>query len=726
MPKLATAKARTFSPKFGKPEQSFCTGCVLEKTGVGYVPGCGPSNSPIVLVGEGPWFDEQAHGEPFVGASGSMLTRILKLIGRQREQYRIDNAIRCSYGAIEKDGRQQAIVERCGYLSETLANPATRVVVPMGATALKRVLGLHGNKKVRVQDFHGTVQRDPSDSFWVVPSYHPSYLQRGATNLIGVAAFDLARAQEVVDGKYVADVERLVLDPPVDWFRAWADSYIAACAQDPYGYPLAVDIETPEGNATKGEKLTAAADDSYQIKRINFSCDPEEGLTVPYEGEYIPIINRILAAGGVKYFWFKGYDEPRLMHAQSLASDMPTRLLNLDIMWAWKALQPALPMGLGHAAPFYCRASAWKHLSESAEVTYAAIAGRRTRVVGDGVLRDLTAEGRESVFWRHQHRFHAYVLRPATDVGLAIDRPALSAFKEKLNTKASALLQTIQAHVPDAVRPMTPAQGLTKPPAPSLLHTKARATKKDGTAKKEAPDPIKAEVYAQAVVVEKLVLREVWVCKTCGRIEVLRTHCCQPGLYVRCDMCDGKGSGPFATGETCACSWCHGRGETLLTKDAVPQVVKEVASVRRWFWVEPFNPDSPLQLLALGKACKLDPGKDKKSGNDSVDRETLQRWAKETEGTPVGEALEAMLLYKAIAKVRGTYALGIERRLDVNDRVHGEFTFRPETMRLSGINPNLTNVVADKGGKDSLAAGFRLCVVARGREVAAGSEYADE
>lgn len=693
-PRPAPAKVRTFAPKFSKPPQSYCAGCVLETRGVGYVPGCGPAHAPIVLVGEGPWFDEQAHGEPFVGASGSMLTRILKLIGRQREQYRIDNAIRCSYGAIEKDGRQEEIVTRCGYLSETLANPATQVVVPMGGVALKRVLGLHDNKKVRVQDFHGTVQRDPTDSFWVVPTYHPSHLQRGATNLIGVAAFDLARAQEIIDGTYREDVERLVLDPPVDWFAAWADRYIAAATQDPYGYPLAVDIETPEGSAAKGEKLTAAADDSYIIKRINLSYDPEEGVTVPDDPAYFAIVQRILAARGVRYMWFKGYDEPRLLAAKLTSADRADRLMTLDIMWAFKALQADLPMGLGHAAPFYCRVPAWKHLAHSEPAKYGAIDGVRTRKVGDGILRDLTAEGRQDVFWRHQHRFHATTLQPATDVGLAIDRAKLAAFKEKLNGEARRLLQIIQAHVPEACRPLTPTQGLTREPPPGMLHTKARELKKDGTAKKEAPDPIKAEVYALAGVVKKLVLREVQSCRTCGKVEVAKTHRCQPGLPG-------------------------------VAEDATPEIVVAPATVTRWFWVEPFNPDSPPQLLALGKLVGLTPGTDKHTGNESVDKETLARWAKESSGTPLGEALDAILIYKAVAKTRGTYVLGVERRLDDQDRIHGEFSFKPNTMRLSSIAPNLQNVRADKDGKESLAAGFRLCVVARGREVEEGSEYAD-
>ena len=45
----------------------------------------------------------------------------------------------------------------CPYLETTLAERHP-VVVPMGMTALRRVLHLEHKKKVRVQDFHGSVQ----------------------------------------------------------------------------------------------------------------------------------------------------------------------------------------------------------------------------------------------------------------------------------------------------------------------------------------------------------------------------------------------------------------------------------------------------------------------------------------------------------------------------------------------------------------------------------------
>jgi hypothetical protein len=130
-------------------------------------------------------------------------------------------------------------------------------------------------------------------------------------------------------------------------------------------------------------------------------------------------------------------------------------------------------------------------------------------------------------------------------------------------------------------------------------------------------------------------------------------------------------------------------------------------AVRRWYWQEPFNPDSPDQVLAYIKYRKHQPGRAKKSQADSTNKETLKKL------TRTGDPFYAFLLdYRAVVKVKGTYVDGTERRLDAQDRIHPEPTFRPSTGRLSYANPNITNVVADKGGKDTLAAGFRKCVVA--------------
>ncbi len=104
-----------------------------------------------------------------------------------------------------------------------------------------------------------------------------------------------------------------------------------------------------------------------------------------------------------------------------------------------------------------------------------------------------------------------------------------------------------------------------------------------------------------------------------------------------------------------------------------------------------------------------------------MDRETLSRLIRETRDP----LYSAMLDYRAVQKVNGTYVRGTEKRLDSNDRVHPQTTFKPSTMRTAQVNPNIQNVVADKGGADSLAAGFRHVVVARGMEVEEGSGWED-
>lgn len=662
MPLLAKPPVRRATPsRFPKPDA--CLGCPLEVHGAGFVPPDGPLAAPILLVGEAPGYDEIATGAPMIGAAGSMLARVLKLIGTQREDYRIHNVIQCVPPGYEVK-RFPGAVDACRYLDTTLTEQHP-VVVPLGGTAIRRILQLgpdHTGKKYGVENFHGTVQRDPTDRFWVVPTYHPSHLQRGAHNLLGVVAHDLLKAHEVAEGRYVASPESLILDPPLDWFRAWADVYIAAATQDPYAYPLAVDIETPEKASDEGSLATSVNDATYQILRVNLSYSPDEGVTIPWTPEYAAILVDLLALDAVRYFWFKGYDEPRLIAAYALPASRASRAMNLDLMWAAKALQSDLPQGLGFWAPLYVNGPAWKHLSDTDPARYAAIDGCRTRRVGDGILADLAADGRADVFWRHQHQFALTTLQPATDVGMYIDREKLAAFKAKLDATATDRLGIIQTHVPAGLRPLTPKGGLTRPPVPDLLHTKARATKRDGSAKKDAPDPLKAEVFKLAQVVERIILAEVTLCQTCGKQEVSKTHRCQPS------MLEG-------------------------VADAQPILVRAVVSVRRWFWQEPFNPDSPLQLLALGAHAGLPPGRDKKSGKPSVDRETLVKWAKASSGTDLGRALQAIIDYKAVAKVRGTYVLGTEKRLDASSRLHSSFLFKPSTMRLSSVAPNVQNCI---------------------------------
>ncbi len=58
-------------------EVSGCQNCTLHHSRKLSVPGEGPANSEIMLIGEGPGFHENEQGRPFVGAAGNLLNELL-------------------------------------------------------------------------------------------------------------------------------------------------------------------------------------------------------------------------------------------------------------------------------------------------------------------------------------------------------------------------------------------------------------------------------------------------------------------------------------------------------------------------------------------------------------------------------------------------------------------------------------------------------------------------
>ncbi len=74
---------------------SGCTRCRLSEGRTHVVFGVGNPNADLMFVGEGPGFNEDRQGEPFVGQAGKLLTELLKSIGLQREDVYIANVVKC-------------------------------------------------------------------------------------------------------------------------------------------------------------------------------------------------------------------------------------------------------------------------------------------------------------------------------------------------------------------------------------------------------------------------------------------------------------------------------------------------------------------------------------------------------------------------------------------------------------------------------------------------------
>ncbi len=656
------------------PKPSTCCGCPLEFVGQGFAPPSGPPGAPLLFVGEALGHHEALRGEVFVGDAGAMLNRILSHANIPRESVRIANICSCRPPGNELEGMPYAAgaIAHCRVHLDPILAEGSPVVVPLGTTALRSLLHLEGQSHVSIQNFHGTVSRPAGADYLVVPTFHPSYLQRGATHLLDTVRHDLSTAQRVACEGYHPPDLALVVDPEVQWFAAWVENLVAAAVLDPDGVWLNVDVETPEKIKGRDEsELSAGLKHDEVILRINFGCRADEGITVPWIGPYVPLIKRALAAPCVHMMWHYDFDLPRILKHGCVVNG---RIW--DLMWAWHVLQSDLPRGLGFAAPLLDAEdkTPWKHLAAITgyEGDYAAMDGVKPFRMAQTLVKDLLAAGMWDVFQHHIMDIDQYVMKPLEKVGLLIDPEAIAAFKTKLETSDRRILHAIQAAVPDTMKPRTPKEGLKHDPGINAVHTKGRATTKAGKPKKVVASDVKQELFAQsAIVVEQDIEKLVQVCSACNAVDIAKSHRCTD-------------------------------------KTLVPNVILEVRTVHRYFWQEPFSPDSPQQVLNYALARGHKPGKQKKTKLPTMDRQTLERIGKTTK-----DPLYALILdHRAVGKVLGTYVEGTLKRLGDDGRVHPTVTWKPSTLRPSCVNPNLFNVVTDRGGKDSLAAGFRKCIVA--------------
>ena len=72
-----------------------CRRCKLWKSRTNIVFGAGSPDARLVFVGEGPGYDEDRQGEPFVGKAGQLLTRIIEAMKLSRERVYICNIVKC-------------------------------------------------------------------------------------------------------------------------------------------------------------------------------------------------------------------------------------------------------------------------------------------------------------------------------------------------------------------------------------------------------------------------------------------------------------------------------------------------------------------------------------------------------------------------------------------------------------------------------------------------------
>ena len=166
-------------------EVSNCTDCPLHQNRSRAVPGEGPENAEIMLIGEAPGFNEDKQGRPFVGAAGQFLEKLLASANLSREDVFITNTVKCR----PLNNRDPLPVEMAAcrkYLDRQIAAIAPKVIVTLGRHSLTSFLPKETITKARGKPriVNGTT---------LFPMYHPA------------AALHQQRLREVIE----ADIKKL-------------------------------------------------------------------------------------------------------------------------------------------------------------------------------------------------------------------------------------------------------------------------------------------------------------------------------------------------------------------------------------------------------------------------------------------------------------------------------------------------------------------------------------
>jgi uracil-DNA glycosylase len=150
-----------------------CQRCRLCSGRKKIVYGVGSPTAPVMFIGEGPGADEDRTGEPFVGAAGQLLTKMIGAMGLTREQVYIANCVKCR--PPENRTPQADELALCmPFLHAQIEAIQPKVIVALGKTAAQALIGEH----VSITKIRGVWRSFRKGPIKMMPTYHPSFLLR--------------------------------------------------------------------------------------------------------------------------------------------------------------------------------------------------------------------------------------------------------------------------------------------------------------------------------------------------------------------------------------------------------------------------------------------------------------------------------------------------------------------------------------------------------------------
>jgi uracil-DNA glycosylase len=190
-------------------EAAGCTLCRLANGRTQVVYGVGDPHADLMFIGEGPGFHEDRQGEPFVGAAGQLLNRLLAEIGLRRDDVYIANVVKClRYNALVQlgDGSWERIgrLVRRRYAGDVMSVDENGNLVP------KQVIGWHATplagRRVLRMTFRSSRPAGAGRVSVELTGDHPVLTDRGYVDVEELRSDDL-----IATGVGLTELERDVI-----------------------------------------------------------------------------------------------------------------------------------------------------------------------------------------------------------------------------------------------------------------------------------------------------------------------------------------------------------------------------------------------------------------------------------------------------------------------------------------------------------------------------------
>ncbi|HEX6826451.1 MAG TPA: uracil-DNA glycosylase family protein [Nitrospiraceae bacterium] len=328
------------------------------------VPGVGPPNAKIAIVGEAPGAHEDVQLKPFVGAAGSVLEQCLHGAGLTRSEVYLTNVVKVRPANNKIDpyfnGKtfSQEGIRWVSELREELDALQPNIVVAAGNTAFAALAGLTSISTFRGYIFPTIGLENVAKC---LPMFHPAaclYNQAGKTSTLAVKSSkpymlryvieaDLRKAREFSHTKELVRPERQLVYryDNVEECLAWLDYF----AEQPL---VSVDIEVT----------------NYEVSCIGFSSEPNIAASIPLaytwtEHEEVLIwrgIDKILGNPNSVKVLQNGIFDIHFLHKHC---GVVVRGPIQDTMIAHSIIFPELPKNLAFIGSIYCGAQEyWKNM----------------------------------------------------------------------------------------------------------------------------------------------------------------------------------------------------------------------------------------------------------------------------------------------------------------------------------------------------------------------------